>query len=78
MRRSSSLPDSEVGRITDRLVGVGAVLSPAGLLAGGGALSPGHLLTHLLHHCLVLCRTLTLRFKKGSVTPMTRAISENR
>ena len=60
---SSSLPGGEVGRITDSLVGVGAVLSSAGLLAGGGALPPGHLLAPLLHHCLVLGRTLTIRIK---------------
>ena len=55
---SSSLPGGEGGLITDSLVGVGAVLSPAGLLAGGGALPPRHLATLLLHHGLVLGRTL--------------------
>ena len=54
----SCLPEGNISRITDGLVGVGAVLSPAGLLAGGGALPPRHLATLLLHHGLVLGSTL--------------------
>ena len=72
------MPESETGRITDSLVGVGAVLSPAGLLAGGGALPLDDLLAPLLHHCLVLGRTLSTRGQKKEVTTMNRSICISR
>lgn len=53
------------GRVTDCLVGVSAVLSPAGLLGGGGALSPRHHLALLLQHSGVLGGALDRGSKKG-------------